>query len=38
MDSLSFLFVGVIRKTVHRNAKVSAFVDAIQRALNGAKD
>ena len=38
MDSLLFLFLGVIRETVHRNAKVSAAVDAIQRTLNRAKD
>ena len=38
LPNLSFLFFGVIRKTVHRNAKVSAVVDATQRALNGAKD
>ena len=32
------IFLGVLRKTMHRNARTSAVVDAIQRALNGVKD
>ena len=33
-----YVFLGVLKKTIHRRATTAAVIDAVQRALNGTKD